>query len=256
MGAGAEPLLESWGWSSVRGWIFVGHLELCWRWVCGHLLGRGAVGLCLQGWVSLQGGQTSLGERVLCSCPEAWPPPLSISLVAQVVKNLPAMQEIGFDPWLGKIPWRREWLPAPVFLPGKSQGQRGLVGYSPWGLKESDMTKQQSRCAQPLSSGKNPRRSQLKTPRSQAPCWRAAGAAWPSLLPGQRPQHTWAVERLPGVQSQPAVVPHIPLPYFLSPQVHWSQPPSPRHQQQELATAALHIGWQPPPAWLQRPVPR
>ena len=44
------------------------------------------------------------------------------------------------DPWVGKIPWRREWLPTPVLLPGKFNGQRSLVGYSPWGLKESDMT--------------------------------------------------------------------------------------------------------------------
>ena len=36
------------------------------------------------------------------------------------------------------MPWRREWLPTPVFLPGKSHGQRSLVGYSPWGHKESD----------------------------------------------------------------------------------------------------------------------
>ena len=40
-----------------------------------------------------------------------------------------------FDPWVGKIPWRRAWLPAPVLLPGKSHGQRSLVGYSPWGCK-------------------------------------------------------------------------------------------------------------------------
>ena len=38
----------------------------------------------------------------------------------------------GFDPWDGKIPWRRKWQPAPVFLPGESHGQRSLVGYSPW----------------------------------------------------------------------------------------------------------------------------
>jgi len=42
----------------------------------------------------------------------------------------------GFDSWLGKIPWRRAWQPTPVFLPG--HGQRSLVGYSPWGCKESD----------------------------------------------------------------------------------------------------------------------
>ena len=40
-----------------------------------------------------------------------------------------------FDPWVGKIPWRRKWLPAPVFLPGKSHGQRSLAGYSPRDLK-------------------------------------------------------------------------------------------------------------------------
>ena len=45
-----------------------------------------------------------------------------------------------FDPWVGKIPWRREWHPTPMFLLGESHGQRRLVGYSPWGRKESDMT--------------------------------------------------------------------------------------------------------------------
>ena len=45
-----------------------------------------------------------------------------------------------FDPWVGKIPWRRKWQPTPVFLPGKSQGQRSLVCYSSWGHKELDMT--------------------------------------------------------------------------------------------------------------------
>ena len=44
-----------------------------------------------------------------------------------------------FDPWVGKIPWRRKWQPTPVFLPEKFHGQRSLVGHSPWGLKESGM---------------------------------------------------------------------------------------------------------------------
>ena len=48
--------------------------------------------------------------------------------------------KLGFDPWVGKIPWRRKWQPTPVFLLGKSQGQRSLMGYSPWGCKESDVT--------------------------------------------------------------------------------------------------------------------
>ena len=46
----------------------------------------------------------------------------------------------GLNPWIRKIPWRRKWQPTPVFLPGKSHGQRSLVGYSPWGCKESEMT--------------------------------------------------------------------------------------------------------------------
>jgi len=41
----------------------------------------------------------------------------------------------GFDPWVGKIPLRRQWQPTPVFLPGESHGRRSLVGYSPQGLK-------------------------------------------------------------------------------------------------------------------------
>ena len=43
-----------------------------------------------------------------------------------------------FNPWFRKIPWKRKWQPTPVFLPGKSHGRKHLVGYSPWGHKESD----------------------------------------------------------------------------------------------------------------------
>ena len=45
-----------------------------------------------------------------------------------------------FEPWVRKIPWRRKWDPTPVFLPEISQGQGGLVGYSPRGCKELDTT--------------------------------------------------------------------------------------------------------------------
>ena len=44
----------------------------------------------------------------------------------------------GFDPWVGKIPWRRKWLPTTVCLLGKFHGQRSPVGYSPGGPKQSD----------------------------------------------------------------------------------------------------------------------
>ena len=49
-------------------------------------------------------------------------------------------RKCGFDPWVGKMPWRRKWQPTPVFLARKSHGPRSLVGYHPWGCKELDMT--------------------------------------------------------------------------------------------------------------------
>ena len=66
------------------------------------------------------------------------------SQVALVVKE-PTCQcrrckRRGFNPWVGKILWRRKWQPTPVLLPGKSHGQRSLVGYSLWGREESDTT--------------------------------------------------------------------------------------------------------------------
>ena len=59
-----------------------------------------------------------------------------------------------FDPWVEKIPWRRKWHPAPVFLPGKSHRQRNLVRYSPWGCKELDTTEQLSNSIPALPVGK------------------------------------------------------------------------------------------------------
>ena len=62
-----------------------------------------------------------------------------------VVKNLPADtgdMRRGFDHWIRKILWRGALQPTLVFLPGESHGQRSLAGYSPWGCKELDMTKE------------------------------------------------------------------------------------------------------------------
>ena len=50
-----------------------------------------------------------------------------------MVMNPPARQETRFNPWVRMIPWKREWLPTPVFLPGEFHGQRNLAGYSPMG---------------------------------------------------------------------------------------------------------------------------
>ena len=55
-----------------------------------------------------------------------------------IVKSLPANAGDRFDPWVGKIPWRRAQQPTPWRMPGKSNGQRTLAAYSPWGHKELD----------------------------------------------------------------------------------------------------------------------
>ena len=55
--------------------------------------------------------------------------------VAQWERICLSVQTQGFDPWVGKIPWRRTWQPISVFLPGKSHGQRSLVDYHLWGHK-------------------------------------------------------------------------------------------------------------------------
>ena len=60
-----------------------------------------------------------------------------------MVKNLTANagdKRHGFNPWVGKIPWRKKWEPTPVFLPGESHGQGSLMSYDPRGCKESDKT--------------------------------------------------------------------------------------------------------------------
>ena len=56
--------------------------------------------------------------------------------MAQTVENLSAIQETGFNPWVRKIPWRREWQTTLEFLSGKSHEQRILVDYSPQSRKE------------------------------------------------------------------------------------------------------------------------
>ena len=54
--------------------------------------------------------------------------------------NAGAVGDVGSIPGLGRFPWRREWQPTLIFLPGESHGQRSLAGYSPLGHRESDMT--------------------------------------------------------------------------------------------------------------------
>ena len=63
---------------------------------------------------------------------------IGISLVAQMVKNLPAMPEARVWSLGQEDPLEKGWLSTPVFLPGEFHGQRSLEGYSPWDLKELD----------------------------------------------------------------------------------------------------------------------
>ena len=80
----------------------------------------------------------STGKRIGYPLQYSW-----ASLVAHLVKKLPAM----WGTWVGKIPWRRERLPTPVFWPGEFHGV-----YSPWGHKESDTTEHPSLLLEMLGS--------------------------------------------------------------------------------------------------------
>ena len=60
------------------------------------------------------------GKASTCQCKRCW--------------------RLGFDPWVGKIPWRKKWQSIQVFLPGKFHGLRNLVGYSPQSSKKSDIS--------------------------------------------------------------------------------------------------------------------
>ena len=75
-----------------------------------------------------------LGNRILTSGVSRWGFPKAHAYQDRRHKRC------RFDPWVGKIPWRRQWQPTPLFLPGKFHGQRSLAGYSLWGCKELNMT--------------------------------------------------------------------------------------------------------------------
>ena len=113
-----------------------------------------------RGWGEPVGqGRDSLGRRIPTTQVSARPPGLSYSSTWARVTGMEfnifskVLKPLGFpgssdvkdsrcNPWVLKIPWKREWLPTPIFLPGESYGERSLVGYSPWGHKESETAKQ------------------------------------------------------------------------------------------------------------------
>ena len=76
------------------------------------------------------------GPNTLCTKDSGLPKALSSK------ESACQCRRFRFDPWVGKIPWRRAWQPIPVLWPGESPGQRSPAGYSPWSCKESDTTEQ------------------------------------------------------------------------------------------------------------------
>ena len=91
-----------------------------------------------------------------------------------------------FDPWVGKVPWRRKRQPTPVFLPGKSHGQRSLAGYSSRGRKQSDTTERlhfTSVVKNPPANAEDVRDTGL-IPFRKIP-WRREWQLTPLFLPGE-----------------------------------------------------------------------
>ena len=100
----------------------------------------------------------------------------------------------GFDPWVGKIPWRGTWQPTPVFLPEQSHGQRSLGGYSPWSHKESGMTEATK---QQLSACGHQSLSHSKAPEVDPPAhllWDKRMECFPKIILGDTCAMTYSVK--------------------------------------------------------------
>ena len=95
-------------------------------------------------WSRMEPGPPALGGRSLSHWTTRELPFFFflLSLVAQTWRICLQCRRPGFNPQLGRIPWRRAQQPTPVFLHGESQGQKSLADYSPWGHKECDTTEQ------------------------------------------------------------------------------------------------------------------
>ena len=126
-----------------------------------------------------------------------------------MAQNLPAMEETQVQSL--KIPWRREWLSTPVFLPGESPGQRSLVGYSPWGCKESDTTARLSPFLprpEPLLTVGTHSSAPSFFPRPEPLLTLGAHSSAPSFLPRPEPLLTLgAHSSAPSVPRRAPVVP-------------------------------------------------
>ena len=121
-----------------------------------------------------------------------------------------------FNPWVRKIPWRRQWHATPVLLPGKSHGWRSLVGCSPWGHTESDTTEQlhfHFSLSRIGGGNGNPLQcSCLENPRD--------GGAWWAAVYGVAQSWT-RLKQLSSSSSRP-VAHQVPLSVEFSRQEYWS----------------------------------
>ena len=92
-------------------------------------------------WTEEPGGLQSMSHKVSDTTERLT---LTVNIETSQIKNLPAnagdIRDAGFNPWVGKIPWRMAWQPILVPLPGESHGQRSLVSYGPQGHKELETT--------------------------------------------------------------------------------------------------------------------
>ena len=114
--------------------------EFSWQW-----LGDMTLGLCTGTSLSPWWWKISIPGHTLISCYMCRGPDTTGGFPGGTSGKEPACQcrrhqRHGFDPWVGKISWRRAWQTTLVFLPGESHGQRSLEGYSPQGPTELDMT--------------------------------------------------------------------------------------------------------------------
>ena len=100
--------------------------------------------LCCRGWQLHQGCSAEMSHRMAIASLTEYKQASQVAQWKRVCLPLQETQETWVRSLNRKIPWKEKWQLTPVFWPGKSHGQRSLMGYSPWSCKESDMAKQLS----------------------------------------------------------------------------------------------------------------
>ena len=119
------------------------HFHHFWRCVCGEI----ELSFVAQKWIVLRVIEETFQHLFLLQLRKKQisaddPYPSTLGFPGGFSSKESTCRRHGFDPWSRMIPWRRKWQPTSAFLPGKSHGQKSQAGYSPWGCKKSDTTKQ------------------------------------------------------------------------------------------------------------------